>query len=204
VPENRSPSTLSRHAVSLSEFLREELEDMARAMTWPEWTAELRPARLSRGSPGQSSCARRATSASASSRSASDGVTTVVDASVLVELLVGGHVPAANIERRLGPETRRTTLDIADLEVISAVRRGVHRGRLGAAQADAAVAALSRLAVRRLRASPLRERVWQLPATHTPYDAAYVALAERLRAPLATTDRRLARSRGHEAEIIDL
>jgi predicted nucleic acid-binding protein len=84
------------------------------------------------------------------------------------------------------------------------LRRGVQRGRLSAVQAEATVTALSRLAVRRLRASPLQERVWQLRATHTPDDAAYVALAERLRAPLATSDRRLARSNGHEAEIIDL
>lgn len=35
----------------------------------------------------------------------------------------------------------------------------------------------------------------------TAYDAAYVALAERLGAELVTTDRRLARAHGHRARI---
>ncbi len=131
-------------------------------------------------------------------------MTTVIDASVLVDLLIGSLAPVAGVDRRLGPETRRTTLDVADLEVMSSLRRGVLQGRLEASRADAAVTALSRLGLRRERASLLRERIWQLRATHSPYDAAYVALAERLRAPLLTTDRRLARSHGHAAEIIDL
>lgn len=122
---------------------------------------------------------------------------------MLVDLLVGS--PAfADAEGRLGPDRRRRTLDIADLEVMSSLRRSVRRGDIDLSHADAAVAALSTMQLRRERASTLRERIWQLRATHTPYDAAYVALAERLRAPLMTTDRRLARSHGHEAEIIDL
>ena len=36
----------------------------------------------------------------------------------------------------------------------------------------------------------------------TPYDAAYVALSEALGVALVTTDLRLARSHGHEAEIL--
>jgi len=35
----------------------------------------------------------------------------------------------------------------------------------------------------------------------TAYDAAYVALAEALRAPLLTCDARLASAHGHSAEI---
>ena len=40
---------------------------------------------------------------------------------------------------------------------------------------------------------PLLERVWQLRANLTAYDAAYVALANRLRATLLTCDARIAR-----------
>jgi predicted nucleic acid-binding protein len=58
--------------------------------------------------------------------------------------------------------------------------------------------------IRSLRSPPRRNRLWEVRPSHTPYDAAYVALAERLGLPLVTTDRRLARSHGHRAEIIDL
>ncbi|WP_425402618.1 type II toxin-antitoxin system VapC family toxin [Geodermatophilus telluris] len=40
------------------------------------------------------------------------------------------------------------------------------------------------------------DRVWQLRATVTPYDATYVALAEALGCALVTADGRLARASG--------
>jgi predicted nucleic acid-binding protein len=55
-----------------------------------------------------------------------------------------------------------------------------------------------------LARSPCRllvPRIWELRGSITPYDAAYVALAERLGVPLATTDAKLGGSNGHDAEI---
>lgn len=46
--------------------------------------------------------------------------------------------------------------------------------------------------------APLAERCWQLRDHATTYDAAYVALAERLDSPLATLDLRLAAAPGPE------
>jgi len=43
--------------------------------------------------------------------------------------------------------------------------------------------------------------MWQLRANLTGYDAAYVALAELLEAPLVTADEKLASSPGHRARI---
>ncbi|WP_141242955.1 type II toxin-antitoxin system VapC family toxin [Geodermatophilus obscurus] len=43
---------------------------------------------------------------------------------------------------------------------------------------------------------PLGDRVWELHPAVTAYDAAFVALAEELGAPLWTLDRRLADSPG--------
>lgn len=48
---------------------------------------------------------------------------------------------------------------------------------------------------------PLLRRVWELRHSIRPYDAAFVALAERLDVPLVTCDARLAKSNGHTAEV---
>jgi predicted nucleic acid-binding protein len=48
----------------------------------------------------------------------------------------------------------------------------------------------------------LLSRVWELRENVSAYDACYVALAEGLSVPLLTLDARLARSSGHDAEII--
>lgn len=48
---------------------------------------------------------------------------------------------------------------------------------------------------------PLIGRIWELRDDLTPYDAAYVALAEALEAPLLTADRRLARAAGAGCEV---
>jgi predicted nucleic acid-binding protein len=47
----------------------------------------------------------------------------------------------------------------------------------------------------------LLPRIWELRNNLTAYDAAYVALAEALNAPLLTRDRRLAAAAGHRAKI---
>jgi predicted nucleic acid-binding protein len=44
-------------------------------------------------------------------------------------------------------------------------------------------------------------RIWELRRSISAYDAAYVALAEVLGAPLLTRDARLGRSHGHRARI---
>jgi len=48
---------------------------------------------------------------------------------------------------------------------------------------------------------PLLPRIWGLRANLTAYDAAYVALAEALDAPLLTRDRHLAAAPGHRARV---
>jgi predicted nucleic acid-binding protein len=45
------------------------------------------------------------------------------------------------------------------------------------------------------------ERIWDLRHGVTAYDAAYIALAEALDAPLVTCDARLTRSGGHSARV---
>jgi predicted nucleic acid-binding protein len=47
----------------------------------------------------------------------------------------------------------------------------------------------------------LMSRIWELRATLTAYDAAYVALAELLDSPLLTCDRKIAGAPGHNANV---
>ena len=46
------------------------------------------------------------------------------------------------------------------------------------------------------------DRVWELRHNMTSYDASYVALAEELRLPFATLDRRLTRSKAADCEFL--
>jgi predicted nucleic acid-binding protein len=59
---------------------------------------------------------------------------------------------------------------------------------------ERAVEQLSRLPIRASGSSALMCEVWLLRGELTPYDACYVALARRLRAPFMTADGRLART----------
>jgi predicted nucleic acid-binding protein len=47
----------------------------------------------------------------------------------------------------------------------------------------------------------LLQRIWRLRQNLSAYDAAYIALAEKLQAPLITRDRRIAVAPGHTAAI---
>lgn len=95
------------------------------------------------------------------------------------------------------------TLDFAAIEVLSALRRKTSARELSPRRASAAIDDLALTPLIRHAVAPLVRRIWDLRRTHSSYDAAYVALAEALGAPLVTTDGRLARSRGHRATILD-
>lgn len=91
---------------------------------------------------------------------------------------------------------------LLDLEVTSALRKLVHARHVSAKRARDALDDLGDLALARYAAAPFLPRIWELRGRLTPYDASYVALAEAFDLPLVTTDARLARSRGHRAEIV--
>ncbi|WP_434452928.1 type II toxin-antitoxin system VapC family toxin [Lentzea sp. E54] len=83
-----------------------------------------------------------------------------------------------------------------DVEVASALRTMARNSRALAASAPSALQHLAGLPVRRMPLAPLLSRMWELRDNITPYDAAYVALAEQLRATLITCDVRLASAPG--------
>jgi predicted nucleic acid-binding protein len=87
-----------------------------------------------------------------------------------------------------------------DIEVVQIVRRYQRLGELSAEHGERAIDDLLDLPVDRYPHRPLLPRVWELRANLTAYDAAYVALAEALEAPLLTRDARLARA-AHRARV---
>lgn len=64
-----------------------------------------------------------------------------------------------------------------------------------------ALAILPDLPLRRYPHQQLLPRIWALRHNLSAYDAAYVALAEALDAPLLTRDRRLTTAGNHHAKI---
>lgn len=90
---------------------------------------------------------------------------------------------------------------VVDLEILSAFRRLERMGRATSERVAEAMADLTDLAVERYPHRGLVERIWQLRHNATPFDAAYIALAEALRAPLVTADAAMARAPGHSAVV---
>jgi predicted nucleic acid-binding protein len=85
---------------------------------------------------------------------------------------------------------------LVDIEVVSAWRRLAAAGVLDDRRVALAIEDLRALGITRVAHGPLVARCWQLRGNLTPYDAAYVALAELMDAPLLTADGRLASAPG--------
>ncbi|MGQ0538066.1 MAG: type II toxin-antitoxin system VapC family toxin, partial [Gemmatimonadaceae bacterium] len=60
---------------------------------------------------------------------------------------------------------------------------------------------LRQMPVTRYAHQPLLPRIWRLRDNLSAYDAAYIALAEALGAPLVTRDTALANATGHRARV---
>jgi predicted nucleic acid-binding protein len=125
----------------------------------------------------------------------------VVDASAGIELISRSDPQGRRIADAIAEEFFVHVPELFDLEMLQALRRAEARDTLRATGVDEALAALGELRAVRYDHAPLRPRIWSLRHNLTAYDAAYVALAELLEATLLTTDARLARSGGHEAEV---
>lgn len=118
----------------------------------------------------------------------------VVDASALVALLLDpGALPVLADGLRAGA-TAYLAPALCDIEVASAFRNLERRGAVTERRARAGLAVLADLPVERVDHRSLLPRILDLRQNFSAYDAAYVALAEALAAPLVTRDRRLAQA----------
>lgn len=125
----------------------------------------------------------------------------VVDASALIEVLL--NTPSGSrITQRLfeGQETLHAPC-LLDIEVAQVLRRFSLAGELNASRGLQAIEDLSDFPLSRYPHDLFLPRIWELRHNVTAYDAAYIALAEALDAPLLTRDARLASAAGHHATI---
>jgi predicted nucleic acid-binding protein len=91
---------------------------------------------------------------------------------------------------------------LIDVEIVGALRRLVRDRRIGRRRAESALSALIDLELTRHGHLPLVARMWDLRSNVRASDAAFVALAEVLGAPLVTIDRPLSRAPGVRATIV--
>jgi predicted nucleic acid-binding protein len=120
----------------------------------------------------------------------------VVDASAVLEVLL--QTPAApRVTRRIfAPGETLHAPHLIDVEIAQVVRRYARAGAISPDRGAEALADLADLPLSRYPHFVLLPRIWQLRHNLTAYDAAYLALAEALDAPLLTRDRALASAGG--------
>ncbi|MDO8390554.1 MAG: type II toxin-antitoxin system VapC family toxin [Actinomycetota bacterium] len=124
----------------------------------------------------------------------------VVDASVLAPAVGDTGSDGARYRARLRGE-QLAGPDLLRLEVLSVLRRQTAVGLLSPSQAERAIDDLLDLPLVILPVASLLRRVWSLRGNLTVYDASYVTVAETLRCPLVTADRRLANAPGSRCPI---
>ena len=126
----------------------------------------------------------------------------VVDASIVVEVLLRSDAGAALAERFFQGGDPLHAPHMLDVEVAHALRRCALHGDIDGRRGRASLGILAAMSIERHGHQPLLERMWQLRHNLTAYDAAYLALAERLDAPLLTRDAALASVAGHHARVV--
>ena len=125
---------------------------------------------------------------------------TVVDASLVADAIraTGGPSQAALVQAAppiAAPE-------LLDLEIASAYRKLVAARTISSPQGEELLGRLRAMPITRHRHLGLLPRIWQLRGTTTAYDAAYIALAEKLGATLLTRDSALANIRAATCKVV--
>ena len=119
----------------------------------------------------------------------------VIDASAEVAVLLNIGPDVEGIRNRIArPDETLHVPHLFEIEVLHALRGLSLRGTVSPERASLALSRLNDTQFERYPHTPLAERIWDLRENLTAHDAAYIALAEALGAPLVTTDARLARA----------
>ena len=187
-PRRASGARAASSGRSLQEYLRAQLIELAER---PDPTAILarireRKRHMTQGlTPAPSSLVPRRRSP----------VTTVVDASTVIEALVGVGKRGEWALDILGSGPLAAP-HLMPLEAANILRRAALHKDISDEIASMAHQDLADLTIDLFPYQPFATRVWELHRTVTVYDGIYVALAEALDAPLATVDAKLRRASG--------
>jgi predicted nucleic acid-binding protein len=124
-----------------------------------------------------------------------------IDASAMLEVLLR-TARGCRIEQRLlsGGEALHAP-HLLDVEVAQVLRRYAAAGNLTPERGLQALRDLADFPIHRYPHDVLLPRIWELRRSVTAYDAAYLALAEALPAPLVSCDGKLAKAPGHTANV---
>ena len=120
---------------------------------------------------------------------------------MFVAALVDSHHDGSWAERIIS-EGPIAAPELALVEAANVLRRLEGAGHISRLEATAAHRDLLRLDIENYPFAPFADRVWELRANLTSYDAWYVALAEATHFPLVTLDRRIQRAAGPRCEVI--
>ncbi|CAN5697559.1 PIN domain-containing protein [soil metagenome] len=126
----------------------------------------------------------------------------VLDASAAVSVLLNVDRVARDLRYRIQqPDESLHVPHLFDVEVLHVLRRHSFSGALSERRERVALDRLSSTRMTRYPHTALLGRIWELKNNLTAYDAAYVALAESLAAPLVTLDGRLSQAPGLRAPV---
>ena len=125
----------------------------------------------------------------------------VLDASAAIDWLLQTAVGKQIEERIFSRGESLHAPQLLDLEIAQVLRRLVREGAVSAPRADQAIQDLLDLRVTRYPHFVFLPHIWRLRDNFSAYDAAYVALTEKLGATLITRDARLASASARMASI---
>jgi predicted nucleic acid-binding protein len=125
----------------------------------------------------------------------------VIDASVLANALTDDGALGQVARAELASDDHWAAPGHVHVETFSAVRGRLLGATISDERAREATHALAEAAIELLPTAPLLQRMWELRANLSAYDAAYVAAAEATECALLTADARLARAPHVRCEV---
>ena len=126
----------------------------------------------------------------------------VAHASAILEVLLNTPAGAGIARQILAVGQSVHVPHLIDVEILHVLRRLDRTGEIRGIRSRQIFQDYTDLPLNRYPHTILANRIWELRHNWTAYDAAYIALAEELSAPVLTRDRALATGPGHRAKVI--